>query len=424
MTTTISNANKASLSASLMTDEIVNLHKSCVKAPGGEALSDSCVLCHLGEVPRKITIGYLTDKQRDEAIVSCSLLSSHIFPGWNPQECTDDKLRDLFVEKAKDLAAQADKRKKLVALAGTSKEAYQAALPVLNGGFWYANDYFTALKALKQKTRLEYFKNKNAFYHGHPPEGYIHVKDSDTALRTGVRVSGYVLKNLSAVQGLVSIRRSLCFIDCQDFLEIAFYHTLLEVLGGKCFDNHFRPNGPNALSLDPDIRLTPLALLRTTRSTEKGSFGKRPVMKGEALYFWNVPLYPAKHSEGDASGFHAVCMQTAPSQKFLAFGLSSDGVTEDAVIDAFVDAFNEKPLQAEEMYTKDLAKAISVSVDSSLLPQGMSAEDYLNKASTAKLTKIQYLNAETGYPDKVGFAKRIVVKLDSSKILGILQKRK
>src|SRR5579871_1353652 len=100
----IQNANKSSfLDARVIEDHTAAVHQNCAKAPGGNTLSEGCLICLLPGIPRNITIQYLDDKQRDEALLSCSLLSHHIFPGWHPKECRDDKIRDLFVARTQDL---------------------------------------------------------------------------------------------------------------------------------------------------------------------------------------------------------------------------------------------------------------------------------------------------------------------------------
>jgi hypothetical protein len=345
--------------------------------------------------------------------------------GWKPAECTNDRIGQVFIEKTQSLLIQADERKR----------SYLTDSQVLEKGFWYQNEYFVALREMERKTekswsgvfwnwmyptKLDLFKRDNTFYHGYPPEGFSHV--ADTSSITGKRVISYVLEpGQSAVQGLANLREKFSLIDCQTLLEIALYEVLLEVLGEERFNRCFQADGPDALKVDRQISETPLEKWMKTKDTKKGSLNNRPVRKGEAAYFGNVPIYTYKHPEEDLGGFHVVCMEGGAQAKFLAFGLSSEGASEIGIIDHFIAGFQAEPLSAKEMYTASAAAAIERTKQLTNLPPGMSAEEFRKAASQFHLNREVFKITEDQLPDRVGYVPR-VSSLNCEKIIRELKK--
>lgn len=325
--------------------------------------------------------------------VNQSNQTSLINHGWKKTECDQQKISTLVVEKFQQLITEYN----------TRKANYKNDVKVLDKGFWYQNEYLECLKEKHQNQRLEWFRNKNAFYHGFPPKGFEHICDHSTY--TGKRLNGYVIKKgTPASEGLKSIKESLCFIDCQEAIEIAYYEALLEILGEEKFNQVFSADGNNPLCLDCDIGNTPLRNFLKEETNPSLSFNP-----GDEVGFINVPLYSNKHPNGELSGFHSLCIQSKPVAKYLAFGLSSEGATEEEIYDLFVQAFNEKPLV--EIHSKDLEEKIK--------------QDCVNRnplytvANTYILTKELFQEAHKQYPEKVGLLS-LKRELNADKIRRIL----
>ncbi len=72
------------------------------------------------------------------------------------------------------------------------KNNYRNNIDFLDVGYWYPSDYFEALTVTNQTNRLNDLKENGNYYHGLPPEGFVHVMDDQEL--GGKRIFGYTLK--------------------------------------------------------------------------------------------------------------------------------------------------------------------------------------------------------------------------------------
>lgn len=319
-------------------------------------------------------------------------VSMRIQEGWTVNECTDKVIRDLLITKTKLLFESAEQR----------KSTYSTNLKTLDSGFWYANDYFAALKAKKQFKRIDYFRNKGNFYHGLAPKGFTHVPDPKgiTGTVSGFGAVHYKLQEgFTAAEGLLNARgESLSFTDCQNTLAMASYEVCLQIFGEKRFNKNFNANGTSPLTFNNALERTSITRFFTINMGKtKGKLGKRPVRLGDQTYFKNLPVYSTKHYQGEAGGFHVVCIQDTPVQKYLGFGLPLKGVTDVELYDFFAAEFNKQGIKDEEIISPELQ-----------LKLDPPSEEMVRQVRDITLTRDAYIQTESTHPNLVGFVPRIV----------------
>lgn len=252
------------------------------------------------------------------------------------------KIQELVVDKFTAIVRESSER------AATFKNDPD----ILKKGFWYANTHYQALKQIKALDILTVLREHDCFYEGLPPNGFTEVEDPDYL--NGIRILSYRLKEgMKPSEALRSIRESLCYIDCQMAIEMAYYEVLLDLLGEDKFNDYFRFDGEHPLALDPDIFSTPLQDFIISTPCPLAE-----MRRGDQRYFANDPLYCSRHLHGEAQGYHTLCIQTNPELKFTAFGLSPDGLTEDELFDVCVEDFNQRPLGLNSIVTNELARKI------------------------------------------------------------------
>jgi hypothetical protein len=365
---------------SLTDGKVVAVHAKCQKVEGNPLLSDACLLFHLPQPMRDLSLSYLAITDKINVCRNCALglpMALSIDTGWEPQECTWENVRDLFVSKVKDFAGAAYSR----------LNAYKTNLKALQGGPWYANDYYVALKATNQTARLKALQKNGSFYSGRPPTGLNRIPDPSE--HHGTMLFSYALiQNIPASEALMNIKETLCFIDCQGALEIAYFDVLLEVLGKRRFDHLFKYNQDYRLCIHTRIDRSSVALfLNRTVHHDAGTLGKRPIKKGEMGYFANIEAYHHKHPMGEMGGLHVCCIQETPQQKFTAFGLPPEGLNEEEILDLLVKEYNAEPLTREELVSAELAKKLHANKRPVSFPSTITKE-MLNKDPKAGFVRL------------------------------------
>lgn len=316
-----------------------------------------------------------------------SFISSHSGPsGWKKMECTDIKVREFLVKSFVSLVENAFAR----------QNSYKTDLSVLDKGFWYANIYATALEEKGQAKRQNYFKERNAFYHGHPPKGFVSI--ADTTSPSGKKVFGYLLsKGTSPTQGLNNTKSTLCFLDCQELVEVAYYEVLLEVMGQERFNTYFAAEGEHPLTLDPMVQLTPLVpFLSSSQALNR-------LQTGDHVLFLNPPFYAYRHREGEAGGYHALCIEEGAVPKFTSFGLNPTGLTEEEMLDTLVEEFNVEPIKNSTIITPELEKKIVGAYSND--PFALQMRE---KAKTVTISKKMIKDAQESNPGLAGLCPGIV----------------
>ncbi len=311
--------------------------------------------------------------------------SPSIHLGWKVQECTQTKVNSLVVEKFQ----------KIIDACHRSRQEVKNNLNTLNQGIWYPNEYFELLSENNQNKRIEFLKKKSAFYDGLPPKHFIHIPDPTGFSATGKLLFSYVLSKDSEMSPSDVIKKimdfSFSFMDCQEAIQIAQYQTLLEILGEDKFNQLFDPKGENPLNFDP---YTPHIPLEQFRESKTGS-----AEVGEEVFFKNVPLYNLKHFYGEWGGHHAVCIQTDPEQRFLAFGLPSRGMTKEEIINFLIEKFNETPIQGDAILSPQVAeKAFRIAITNEQDKQRTEI------AKTVKMTKQMFQQAAASSPGSIGLS--------------------
>lgn len=264
-----------------------------------------------------------------------------IVNGWSRKDCTQDKVQECVLLKFQAIVEDAQNR----------LEGYKTDVKLLNSGFWYPTNYYEALVEKAQTKRLEWGK-KGPFFYGHAPKGFDHVTDS--SMPGDKKISGYVLKNgMLPSEALKSVKESLCFIDCQEAIQLAQYEALLEILGENRFNEEFSSKN-RGIVLSTNPKETPLDLFQGYQmfKLEDPTFWTS-LKKGDQVFFANIPGYSVKHPNGEGGGFHALCSQQGDQRKFIAFGVPKEGVTKEGMIEVLVEEFNKSPLPTAMLFSKE-----------------------------------------------------------------------
>ncbi len=320
---------------------------------------------------------------------------------WSVEECTQEGLRDKVCEKFQSVIRDAEDR----------KNNYQRDYKLLGSGYWYQNDYFRALKEMKQISRLDYFKKNGSFYLGHPPKGFVHVKDDQQP--GGKRPCGYTLKQgVVPTEALKSVRQSLCFIDCQEAIQLAYYDTLLEVWGDEVFNRRFGFEGGTPLAFDVDTGRTPLLAFmeqEVFETTDEKFYSS--IRKGDELYFRNIPLYSFKHCNGEAMAYHCLCIEAGDEKRFIALGIRKQ-VNEEQMLEVLADEFNGVPIQYVELYSGQFLAIMNEAKDEACrgVPEHVIAYALEKSITSASIQKAHLLE-----PQKAGLSP-LIHRLDVNKI--------
>lgn len=263
---------------------------------------------------------------------------------WSKEKCTQGAVNALVLEKFKEVICSANE----------SLSGYKTNQEYLKKGYWYGNDYAIALHEKEDYEQIEKFKNNMGFFHGHPPDKMEHTNNPN--ISTGKNIYGYTLKKgCKPSEALRSIRETVCFIDCLEAVEIAYYDALLEILGEERFDEIFsREESRFALStLLYETPLAPGRLSKIEKSKKLDAAFFSSIRKGEKVFFLNIAKYGFKHIDGVDQGYHCICSEEFENQegvRFVAFGLPTEGVSEEEICQYLVNAYNRDPIDRTVLY--------------------------------------------------------------------------
>lgn len=263
--------------------------------------------------------------------------------GWSKEQTTEEAVNQLMVQKFTEIVASYDQRKQA------------ASLQDLATGPWYANDYATALQKHHQQGRLDWLKERDKFFHGHPPKGFIQQPNPETITR--IDPCSYQIKEdclpSQALENVIT--GPFSFTDCGSAVELAMYETLKEVLGEARFNEIFSAQGQTPLKLHSHVLKTPLYALGFAKEAMLDVRAISPNL-GDNVYFSNIPLYTIKHPNGESKGFHAVCISPSDTvnKRYIAFGTPADGKTESEMNDFMVDEFNARPIAPSLIFKKQM----------------------------------------------------------------------
>lgn len=231
--------------------------------------------------------------------------------------------------------------------------AFDSNPSTLEKGYFYANNYFLALKKLGLESKVESLRKDDAFYHNFTSSKYF---EPNYRFVSGYKVAqGFKIKQgVTPSEALKELGNSLCLIDCGEACQIAYYQTLLEAIGEEKFDILFKASSKTPLTicfflpnpLSPLLRYMP-------------SFGKYDLKKGDIAYFTNIPDYDKKHLLGEHGGLFTVVSSEHDEEpvKFASLGLKAEGSTLEELTEVFRTEYNRSPMSTA-ILSDQLAKKI------------------------------------------------------------------
>jgi peptidoglycan hydrolase-like protein with peptidoglycan-binding domain len=290
-------------------------------------------------------------------------------------------------------------------------------------GIWYDHNY----EAKHEEDPVHYPWNED-YRNGLANSTYFERIDwMDWRLRPGV----------SASEGIKAWLQGLTIAECLSTIIAIEIDTLRAAIGDKKFDDHFGSTDkvvPEAqrLRIRTGTEGTPIEKFMTQTEAAKtgdaGTFGNRPVQKGEWYYFYNHPKYLLKHPDGAFQGENAVYMGANPAGEQLWSGLGISNVTEEGMLLEMVEAYNtERDKRDYEHLVKHRATPpiTEISTDYEAL-----YHKYLNRIDARyrhdrgefedQITKEKILNDPEytidGTTRKGGFLLEAGAKLDAAKV--------
>lgn len=248
----------------------------------------------------------------------------------------EERLNDYALEVLKGICEDRDKR-----LEGFSKDK-----TLLDGGIYYAHEYYGVLKAAGANKRLSFLQEKGYFYHGFVPKSHFsYIKDPKSY--TGISKNEFLLKDnktspSDALEAILS-KDTFKVLDCGLVIQVAQYAAILKELGKEKFDaiaNAASP-APFILSERQSEVIPKVPLLFLLMDTKKG-----PVVlkKGLRVYFDGPRSYGVKHWFGSSTGENVlVTDSTKGKERFVGFSFPSRGVSKKEIAIHLLAAYNKKP---------------------------------------------------------------------------------
>ena len=299
-------------------------------------------------------------------------------------ESTQADINDKVSERFAWLCGDMDERKQALASGDTE---------VLLGGFWYPTDYYFALAEHNFNTRKEWMIAKGLFFHGMSPKNMKLVKNESVSA-TGVQGLHYVLsRGKKPTAALDAVKSDLCFIDGSIAYEIALYDVIRELWGDEKFNRYFSNEDSTPFALSSNFMLTPLRsfIKQVQFESAIGRKGYRPVKKGQVVVFNNHPHYATKHILGKARWIKALCVDETPGhQRFIAPGLSSEGVDEDTILNLLTQEYNVDPVYNFEIVSSALCGELKRQL-------GASWQMSFTRLSRSTTTSVDILRAGGGF---------------------------
>jgi peptidoglycan hydrolase-like protein with peptidoglycan-binding domain len=217
-------------------------------------------------------------------------------------------------------------------VAGMAK-ANQKGSPT--SGIWYDYNYFD-----KVQEDPDAWAWKDEWRDGYAPEEYFErIGWMDWRLKPGK----------SAAAGVKAWLHGLTIAECLSTILALEMDALRAAIGDDAFDARY---GSPEESLPDATRLriytgaanTPLEKRLYFENVKKGykpgSWGERNIKVGDRVYFFNHPMYLLKHPGGAWQGENAVYEGRNAEGKQTYSGLGAGGMTEEAMVEEMVKAYN------------------------------------------------------------------------------------
>lgn len=235
---------------------------------------------------------------------------------------------------------------------------YQTNSRLLDAGIFYPDDYYVALKQLKQQRRLDFLVQNNGFWCGYMPSNLFHMVPVE---RTPVNPAGFVgcffvlNKGVLPSEALASLRQKTSIIGCGEVCQIAYYEAMRHLFGDEKFNALFSGDST-----------TPLTIGNSTQKKNPITFFLRrlppgsPIKKGHLVQFKNAAVYLGKSIVGSSASYITLCVDDTPgNEKFTTLGLDSNGLTRADIVAILIKELNKPPLGLAPL-SPDLAAYFSV----------------------------------------------------------------
>ncbi len=273
-------------------------------------------------------------------------------------------------------------------------------LTLLDNGVFYGNDYYLKLKEQGQTKRLEFLKNKDAFYHGYlPGKMFKQVVNSNSI--SGYEFNHYVIQPGKAPSKALDVlfgRENLVLTGCGEVCESAYNRALLYVLGEEKFNYIFSADGDTPLSTGANFKTSLQPLFKKSTVSD--------MQEGDQIYFSNVPFYGQRHINGEAKGFNTFYIG-GEVPKFLGFGLNPEGAAQKEIRETLRKEYNRKPI-GMEIVTNQIAQKIWASCDKGYM-------------QTLKQLEAHLMDSEEFSQYEGGKMVDGIVRIDSDKVWSLYQ---
>lgn len=211
-----------------------------------------------------------------------------------------------------------------------------------------------------------------------------------------------VVKNGKAADALSAMKDKFSIIDCAMAGEIAYYETIMSLIGEKDFNMIFERDANRPFILSCDMRSL-FELCSMTGEQENDNLTQihpslLTIKKGTVYFFMNHKEYINKHPYGVANGFNVMLVNKVDKcLYFTGFGFPGCGLSVHDIIQELIDLFNRPAF--------DDFKDIEIGVKM----KASGGEKY-------KILKNKTITTDELYANKGGWDKEGGVYLDVNKI--------
>ena len=227
---------------------------------------------------------------------------------------------------------------------------------------------------------------------------------------------------MSASAGIKAWLRGLTIAECNSAIVAIQTDTVRAAIGDAKFDERF---GATDKDVPEDQRMrikqgtANTVVAGMNKRTEAaaagdgGTFGNRPVKKGDWCYFYNHPKYLLKHPGGAFQGENSIFMGLDNSGAQIWSGMGVDNATEQDMLTAMIGAYNNP---RDEWDQKELARIKAQ--NGGVLPSQYDEASGEFPPTLSDISEILNAPAYTidGTTRKGGFVASAAKRLDTTKV--------
>ncbi|MCB1111322.1 MAG: hypothetical protein H7A37_10345 [Chlamydiales bacterium] len=212
-------------------------------------------------------------------------------------------------------------------------------------GVWYPGDLHHFLESTGEAMPEDYWT-------GHADTRYFE--------KCGI-YTFQLIRGRNASDAIEALFSGVSVLDCGNAIQLAYYNTLLEIIGKHKFDALFSGDFSRLTITQLGITdlLSPISYFADFTDAawrnETGAIGKRPINVGEECHFKGIHFYANKHPRGCGSGWNVVYIgdNSSGEQLFIGHGFDHP-LTEREINRLLVDLYN---LERTEMDKRFIDKA-------------------------------------------------------------------